>query len=159
MTDSQAFIRHIQAARALLNKILFLYADTEEDRKDLRQEILTQAWSAYPRFREESRFDTWLYRIGINVAITSLRKKQKRPQPPPAANAIRAVVPGEERELLRQILGVLDPVEKSIILALIEGYQPVEIGELLGITAGNARVKIHRIRQKLNEHGIEQIAS
>ncbi|WP_416240473.1 sigma-70 family RNA polymerase sigma factor [Pedobacter sp. GR22-10] len=58
----------------MIYKICRLYGNTEEDRQDLFQEIIIQLWKAYPKFRGESKFGTWLYRIGLNVAITQYRK-------------------------------------------------------------------------------------
>ena len=73
------FIERVQACEGLINKILFLYTDREEERKDLRQEILSEAWRSYSGFREDAKFSTWLYRVGLNVAITSLHKRKRHP--------------------------------------------------------------------------------
>ena len=154
MAEKKEFIAKIQQHQALINKLLFLYANTQEDRKDLRQEILTQAWRSYKNFRGEAKFSTWLYRVGINVAIASLKKHKRHnmeimPQP--------SVAPSHsEKELLEKILMLMNPVEKSIILFLVEGYEQPEIAEMLGITGENIRVKIHRIRKKLKSYGIER---
>jgi len=61
-----------------------------------------------------------------------------------------------EGELLEQILRLLNPVEKSVVLLLLEGYGQKEIGDILGISPTNTRVKIHRIREKLRAYGIDR---
>lgn len=160
MTSQKQFIERVQECKGLINKILFLYTDREEDRKDLRQEILSEAWRSYPKFREDAEFSTWLYRVGLNVAITSLHKRKRRPESKPFDSRSRSTRPktGHKDELLHQILGLLKPVEKSIILLLIDGFSNPEIADILGLSHSNTRVKIHRIRTKLKDHGIKDIA-
>lgn len=154
MNTRQAFIAKIQAHQGIVNKIVFLYADTKEDRKDLRQEILAQAWRSYGRFRGDAKFSTWLYRVGLNVAISSLRKKR----PEHTGDIPERTQPARsDSELLETILQLLNPVEKSLVLLLIEGYQQNEIAEMLDISPSNTRVKIHRIRKKLDHHGIKEL--
>ena len=81
MSQQEPFIVLIQDNQRIINKILFLYADTIDERKDLKQEILSQAWGAYNRFNNESSFTTWLYRVALNVAMTHLSKKKKASTP------------------------------------------------------------------------------
>lgn len=159
MKLQQHFIERIQECEGLINKILFLYTDHAEDRKDLRQEILSEAWRSYPKFREDSSFSTWLYRVGLNVAITSLDKRKRRPESEEFDSRTKSTRPktNHKNELLHQILGLLKPVEKSIILLLIDGFSNPEIAEILGLSDKNTRVKVHRIRKKLEEHGIRKI--
>ncbi|MEM9324554.1 MAG: sigma-70 family RNA polymerase sigma factor [Bacteroidota bacterium] len=151
--SKDTFIALVQQHQGLINKILFLYADNAEDRKDLRQEILTEAWRSFGKFRGEAKFSTWLYRVGVNVALSFLRKNPKTHGDfgPEKASAGH----GEE-ELLQQVLQVLNPVEKSLILLLLEGYDQQEISDILGISPGNTRVKIHRTREKLRTYGIDR---
>jgi len=152
----KAFIKRIQQHKGLINKIIFLYADNQEDRKDLRQEILSEAWRSYASFKEASTFSTWLYRVGLNVALGRLRKKQptwvSEATPERADNAHRL----DQKELLEMILHVLQPIEKSIVLLMVEGYNQTEIAAILGISAENTRVKVYRIRKKLSSYGIKE---
>ena len=55
-----------------------MYCDNEEDKKDLFQEILIQLWKSYPSFRGDSKFSSWMYRVGLNVAISNLRKSKTK---------------------------------------------------------------------------------
>lgn len=137
--------------------MLYLYADSPEDRNDLRQDILSRAWAAYPRFQAKSKFSTWLYRIALNAALTRLRK-QKQLQYVPEAYAPDPAgpPPGHEAELLGLMLSLLTEIEKSVLLLMVEGYDRPEIAEMIGISENNLRVKIFRLRQKLKTHGIER---
>lgn len=154
MSDKEEFIRLIQQHQGIVRKISYSYADDDEDRNDLQQEILLQAWRSYARFQGKSQFATWLYRVSLNVAITSLRNRKRRPvatefaEPP-------AYQHGNAAELREQIFKSLNDVEKSLAILLIEGYPQAEIAEILGVTPVNTRTKIHRLREKLSKHGIK----
>lgn len=156
MDRKEEFIIQIQQSQGLINKILFLYANNYEDRRDLRQEILSNAWRAYGNFRGEAKFSTWLYRIGVNVAISSLRKKSKETEliHPPSSKDVYAG--RSDKELLDFILKILNPIEKSLVLLLIEGFNQQEIAETLGMTPENTRVKIFRLRKKLEANGVKE---
>ena len=68
----------VQQHNAMIHKVCRIYGRSETDRQDLFQEIIIQLWKAYPNFRGDSKFSTWLYRIALNTAISDLRKQQRR---------------------------------------------------------------------------------
>ena len=150
------FIAKVQESKQVINKILYFYADNLEERKDLRQEILSQAWLSYPTFRGNSKFSTWLYRIGINTALSILKKENRNLSARTNIYSNYSIHPINQEQLLQLIIGILNEVEKSIVLSLLEGYNRKEISEIMGITEGNLRIKIFRIRKKLKEYGIEK---
>lgn len=160
MPNQDEFIAKIQEHKGMINKILYLYADSLEERKDLRQEILAAAWKAYPKFENRAKFSTWLYRIGLNVSFMRLRKKERTKSWDTEHNEVSIPQSGslEGKELLAYIMGILQPLEKSIVMLLVEGYDQQEISEVLGISPGNTRVKIHRLRKKLKDYGVKEIA-
>jgi len=154
------FIKLIQENKGIINKIIYLYADSSEAKNDLKQEILAESWKSFPNFEGRSKFSTWLYRIGLNVAFANLRKLDKQTYVDLEKNHIEnaKVHQLEGKELLNAILKVLQPIEKSIVLLLIEGYNQKEIAELLGLSAVNVRVKVSRLRKKLEQYGFKNIA-
>jgi len=154
--DSQ-FVELINQHKGVINKVVFLYTDHLEDRKDLRQEIISQAWGAFHSFRGHSKFSTWLYRVAMNVAISSFKHHHKRKSLPTKLKTSDSISEASGPELLEQILRVLNPIEKSIVLLQIEGYTQSEIANILGLTDVNTRTKIYRIRKKLRKHGIDKL--
>ena len=158
MPDKGKFVQLIEEHQGLINKVVFLYADDSGDRRDLKQEIIGQAWGAFRNFRGESKFSTWLYRVALNTALSSL-KRSSRQKEIKQTNASQEIShPRVENELIEMVLSVLNPIEKSIVLLLVEGYAQKEIAQVLGISDGNTRTKIHRIRNKLDEYGIKDLA-
>ena len=160
MPDQENFISQIRANQGLINKVIFLYCDDQEERKDLQQEIISQAWSSYGSFRGDAKFTSWLYRVALNTAISSFKKEAKRR----AAGGERTdhepvSATEDESELLDIVLSMLNPIEKSVVLLLVEGYKQPEIASILGVSEGNTRIKIHRIRKKLKKYGITEFAS
>ena len=72
------FLHLLQKHSGILHKIIRLYADDPEDRRDLYQEMLYESWRAFPAFRGEAAFSTWLYRVALNTALTFRRKALRR---------------------------------------------------------------------------------
>ncbi len=148
----EEFLRLVEDHQGVVHKVVNLYADTTDDRKDLRQEILCQAWSAYPRFKGESKFSTWLYRISLNTALTFLKKDKKNAfsdQIPDVPEPVRRNL--DDVEQLRMAIKQLDMVDRLLINLHLEGYSNEEIAQFSGLSDGNVRVKLHRIKQKIQE--------
>src|SRR5689334_15098844 len=99
-----------------------MYTYTSADRDDLYQEIVLQAWRAFPKFRGEAQFSTWLYRIGINTAINGLQKKSRRIQTSPIDHVTDAHIsdtPSTENgqwQELKRANEQLSEVEKAIVM-------------------------------------------
>ena len=126
MSKQEKFIRLIQDNHRVINKVLYLYTDTSEERKDLKQEILSQAWSAYKRFNNESSFTTWLYRVALNISMTHLKKKKASTTNEFTAQEIQ-INQDHSHELLELMVKQLNDIEKSIVLLLADGYPRNEI--------------------------------
>ena len=125
--------------------------------EDYYQEMLIRLWKAFPGFRGESAFSTWLYRVALNTAIDIVRKKHILPKYISLSKK-EFNIPGEnessryeEKEKLYNAISRLSVVEKAIILLYLEGYEYREIAEISGITETNTGVKINRIKEKLNQ--------
>ena len=77
MYSTQAdFLAQVDAHKGMIHKVCQVYCWNPGDRDDLFQEIIIQLWKAWPGFRRESKFSTWLYRIALNTAISGLRKQK-----------------------------------------------------------------------------------
>jgi len=74
--DEHPFLVLIQEHQGIIHKICRLYRDSKEDREDLFQEITYQLWKSFPSFKGEAKVSTWMYRIALNTAIASFRKKK-----------------------------------------------------------------------------------
>lgn len=133
-----------------------MYCDAEEDRNDLFQEIVAQLWKSFPTFRNESKITTWMYRVGLNTAITTFKKNKRRPDKNQlsyenfqVADENYEAETEENIRLLHRAVARLTGIEKSIILLFLENKKYEEIAEITGITQNYVRVKMNRIKKKL----------
>lgn len=80
MTDTRQirFMDLLERHRRIVLKVASLYCWSAEERRDLVQEITLQLWRAFPKYDETRVFSTWMYRIALNVAISSARHTGRR---------------------------------------------------------------------------------
>lgn len=153
MTTESAFMEQVQANRGIIAKLVGLYANSEEERKDLYQEILFQAWKGFASFRGEAKFSTWLYRISLNTILTAQRKVSKVEYRETVEDALwndqGDQVKNENTRMLRMAIRRLPETERAIITLHLDGYSNPEIAEMMGISGNNATVKLHRIKNQL----------
>lgn len=153
-TEKQ-FEQLIQEHELLIYKICRLYTYTEADRQDLFQDIVIQLWKSFPKFKREAKFSTWLYRVAINTAISSLRRKKDLIETyEPAALPVQAS--GDANTYLEESLQEmyaaieqLNAIEKAIVMLYLEDKSYEEMEDILGISQGNLRVKMSRVKDKL----------
>ena len=112
ISDQDTLIGPIQENEGIIHKVIGLYADTEMNRKDLKQEVLLQSWKAYARFRGEAKFSTWLYEISLNTALT-YRKSLDRQTDVKERITLEDLVKAnkEHHELLYLLVKKLDKVD------------------------------------------------
>jgi len=153
------FLEIIQKNQGIIHKVCSFYCDSDDDRKDLFQEIVAQLWKSFPSFRKESKFSTWMYRVALNTAITSFKKTKRRPdQNKLTYDNLQLVdeMPDQETEenikLLHRAITRLTGIEKSIILLFLENKSYEDIAEITGITQNYVRVKMNRIKKKLRTY-------
>lgn len=132
-----------------------MYMDDLEDRNDLIQEIVLQLWKSYERFEGNAQFSTWMYRVSLNTALTYFKKEKKKTDKYTFLDNLDRIdeVDSNEKEtqleLFYKAVHELNKVEKALIFLFLEGQSHKEIGQNLGITEGNARVKLNRTKDKL----------
>jgi RNA polymerase sigma-70 factor (ECF subfamily) len=159
MTREQetAFVQMIQKHQKLVYKVCSIYATGNEEREDLAQEIILQAWKSYSGFKGDSAIGTWLYRVSLNTAINYKRKQQRTLQltfPKEMLFHLEDAMPianDETYRLLHQMIAGLPPLDKALILLYLEDKTYNEIAEIMGISASNAGTRLNRIKEKLKQ--------
>jgi len=147
------FVGLIQQHSGIIHKIINLYVDDEEDKRDLHQEILLQAWKSYPRFKGNSSFATWLYKVSLNTVLTFNKKVKKHSelQVNDTIIAEDATDKKEQSELLYYLVRQLHEVDKMIMTLHLEGYKNLEIAEITGLKVNHINVKLHRLKNQIIE--------
>ena len=153
----QEFLNRIESHKGILYKVSKMYMDNYDDQQDLFQEIVCQLWKSYETFRNESQFSTWMYRVAVNTAIVFLRKEKRKVYKYEIASENIKEEEGDSHIKESQLdhfykaVQKLEKIDKAIIFYQLEGFSHKEIGENLGISEGNARVKLNRAKEKLKE--------
>lgn len=144
------FVQLVQQNAGIIHKVIQLYVDHPEDRRDLYQEVLLQAWKSYASFKGEAAFSTWLYRISLNTVFT-FRRRQKLPLSELDDKFDRPAETGsqhpEDSELLLLAIKQLNEIDRLIITLHLDGYDNEEIAEVTGLTKNNTTVRLHRAKQ------------
>ena len=151
MIDENEFVKLIQKNDRIIHKVVGLYADSVEDKKDLYQETLLQLWKSTKSFRGEASFTTFMYKVALNVAL-SFNKKSKRIQTTTLDNVSElstSISDKEDYEILYLIIKSLTETDRMIITLHLDGYKNNEVAEITGMTTNNVNVKIHRIKEKI----------
>jgi RNA polymerase sigma factor (sigma-70 family) len=153
----QEFLNRIESHKGILYKVSKMYMDNSDDQEDLFQEIVCQLWKSYESFRNESQFSTWMYRVAVNTAIVFLKKEKRKVDRYEIASENVKEDEGDSHIKESQLdhfykaVQKLEKIDKAIIFYQLEGFSHKEIGENLGISEGNARVKLNRAKEKLKE--------
>jgi RNA polymerase sigma factor (sigma-70 family) len=157
LESQERFQSLLEAHKKLIFKICNSYCKDRDSRNDLAQEIIVQLWRSFDRFDGRCRFSTWMYRIGLNVAISFYRSESAR---------TRRVISGDDQllqvtdefesnsdevRLLYDFIGGLDPLNKALILLYLDGNSYQEIAEVAGITETNVATRLNRLKNKMKQ--------
>ena len=151
----EEFVTLIKQHQGILQKICNIYFYRNPYKEDYYQEILIRVWKAYPSFGNQSKFSTWLYRVALNTAIDIIRKQQLQPRHIELSKSEYNIpvnesdAESEQKDQLYLAINRLSDIEKAIILLYLEENSYAEIGEIIGISEGNAGVRISRIKNQL----------
>lgn len=158
MTKEREFSDLIKDNQGLIIKISRMYTHSQEDEKDLFQEIVLQLWRSYGSFKGNSKITTWMYRIALNTAITLFRKKSRSIKTDELQDFhYKKETEEDDSEQAQQIstlykvIKMLPDTERAIVMMYLDDLPYKEIAANLGITEGNARVKMNRLKKTLKE--------
>ncbi|KIA92438.1 RNA polymerase sigma70 factor [Pedobacter kyungheensis] len=149
------FLDLINQHKAIIHKVSKMYTDGTEEQRDLFQEIVLQLWKAYPGFKGNSKFSTWMYRVSLNTALVYFKKDQRKVDKTPLDAHIDVMdnTESDQKEeklaYLYKAVQELNAVEKALIFLFLENQSHKEIAENLGISELNARVRLNRTKEKL----------
>jgi len=154
----QSFVKQLKENQNIIHKVCRLYTSGQDAHNDLFQEITIQLWKAFPKFRGDSKFTTWAYRVALNTAITLYRKSTRSISTTEFDNTKHFIKQEdynyeeeEQIKLMYKAVYQLNDIEKALVFMYLEDKDYEEISETLGISEVNARVKMNRIKGKLKK--------
>ncbi len=148
-------------ADRLFMLLLRLLGDRSEA-EDVAQEVMLRAWRGIARFRGQSSYFTWLYRIAVNEANRALEQRGRLPagasisadelQLPasPADDPSRQAENSELRRALGRALAELPPpLRTAIVLRDVEGLSTQEAAEIAGVGQAAFKSRLHQARLRV----------
>lgn len=158
---SQEVIQKIEEYQPLIRKVCLMYSQNRTESDDMFQEICIQLWRAYPQFKGQSKFSTWMYRVAINTAISWIRKEKKHRLGNREDEKMFGVhddtpfyVTEEKREQvssLHRAIKKLNDVDRTLVLLYLEEVAYTDIADIMGLTVNNIKVKMNRVKKKLKK--------
>ena len=151
--QEKEFLHLVKQHERIIYKLVNVYAADEEEKQDLIQEILYQAWKGYAAFEGRAAFSTWLYRLSLNTIFTFRRRESRggvranSAVPEPWAN--EQANTSLEAKMLLQAIRALPELDRALISLHLDGYAHAEIADVTGLTESNVRVRVHRIKKHL----------
>jgi RNA polymerase sigma-70 factor (ECF subfamily) len=148
------------------------FLPVEEDARDAVQDAFLSAFRSIDRFEGHAQLSTWLHRIVVNASLMKLRTRRRKPE-----QSIEELLPGylddghferpaspwrsedldpaeqeELRELVMRSIHSLPEGHRNVLLLRdIEDLDTAEVAELLQISPGAVKTRLHRARQALRE--------
>lgn len=170
--SQDAFSALVEKYRAKMFNLAYSLTRNREAADDLAQEVFIKAYLALPKFKFQSAFGTWLYRIAVNASKDFLRKEGRvrtvtlEDSPPgtlmqedDTVKIDEAKETEKQKKLVRHALKSL-PEKYQIIITLrdIQGFPYGEISQILAISPGTVDSRIHRARKMLRKK-VQQISA
>lgn len=174
--DADAFEPIVERYQRRLFGYFLSLVDDPAAAADLAQDTFLRAYRAAGRYRDEGRFEAWLFRIAANL-VRSDRRRAARRGPhvsldavSPGASESRGAAPAlrdggvdaagaapdvsawrsEVRDALQRALPRVPlPFRQAVLLRDLEGWSYREIAEMLGVEEGTVKSRAHRGRQRL----------
>lgn len=162
-SDAQAFEAlyrlHVDKVYGLCLRMTGNVAEAE----DCAQEAFIQAWNKLERFRGDSTFGTWLYRIAVNAVLGRMRKSKREQDRIKLVAEVTTSVSHADSGELRDIADAIDRLPERarhvFVLYAVYGYSHEEVGSMLDIAQGTSKAQLHRARrllsQQLEKEGFE----
>lgn len=122
--------------------------------KDLTQEAFINTWRSLDKFKGDSSYKTWIYRITVNTCLKYLRDHKKDvqlSQETLASEVSEENSVDDNHQALYRAIGKLPDLDRLIIMMVLDELEYEEIAKVVGISEGNLRVKIHRIKKNLKK--------
>jgi RNA polymerase sigma-70 factor (ECF subfamily) len=161
--EREAFDRLVLRYQRDVYRLCYRYVNNHEDANDLAQEVFLKAWRAISRFRGDSSFSTWLYRIAVNACLNfrAVRRPstQELPEglPDPRPGAATRVEGDEEARRVREAVARLPEKQRAtLILKVYHELTHEEVAGVLGSTVGTVKSNLFHALGNLRRLMVEE---
>ena len=168
--DREAFRELVERYQRRILSVATGMVRNRDDALELTQETFVKAFENLGKFKGESSFYTWLYRIAVNLAIDYRRKDRRQPtislaDRPSGGEDLEAGLPDQRLsdpyqqarsheigQRVRQAINELTPDHKAVILLReVEGLSYDDISRVMQCSKGTVMSRLHYARKKLQD--------
>ncbi len=162
--DERAWAELVEATHRDVYTLCLRILGDPHDAAEATQEAYLKAWRGLGGFRGDAMFETWLYRVASNAALSKHRTRKRRQRHEsglqdavltelPAAGSVEATAGARiEVRALEEALARLPEQHRTVVLLRdVYGMNIEEVAEQLGISQTAAKVRVHRARKRLKE--------
>ena len=159
--DTHAFAVLVDRYKNLVFTLSFKMLQNREEAEEVSQDAFIKVYRSLPKFKSESKFSTWLYKITYNTCLDRLRSKKRTTQIVSVddfgekevrtlINVLDTIEERERKQMIQNCLNLL-PGEDSFLLTLyyFQENSLKEISKIMGINENNLKIKLFRSRIKL----------
>ena len=167
--DSSAFSVLVDNYKDLVFTLAMRMIKNREEAEEVSQDTFIKVYKSLNKFKGNSKFSTWIYRVAYNTCLDRLKKLKREynvvaidefteHQVKTLDNALDKMEAQEHKQKIQECLQLL-PSDDSFLLTLyyFEDQSLEEISKVVGLTANNVKVKLFRSRKKLTSILIEQL--
>lgn len=141
----------------LISRVARSFEADEQDREDLKQDILLALWRSLPAFRGECSLKTFVARVAQKRAVSHVRRQSRRARTGPYEEGTAGVAADQEEQAIEKdikskltsILAGLPIAQRETAVLLLEGFSYAEIATILGISVNAATLRCQRARAYL----------
>jgi RNA polymerase sigma-70 factor (ECF subfamily) len=170
--SQEAFSVLVEKYRVKMFNLAYSLTRNREAADDLAQEVFIKAYLALAKFKFQSAFSTWLYRIAVNASKDYLRREtrvtkiplEESPQGTLAQEDVTAEIDeAREKEIRKRLVhtaleSLPDKYRAILMLRDIQGFPYGEISQILHVSPGTVDSRLHRAR-KLLKKTVQQISA
>lgn len=159
--DANAFAVLVDRYKDLVYTLAIRMMKNREEAEEVAQDAFIKTYKSLDKFKGESKFSTWIYRVAYNTCLDRLKKNKRTQntvtideytehQVKTIDNALDKIEASEKKEAIQQCIELL-PSDDSFLLTLyyFEELSLEEIGKIVGLKPNNVKVKLFRSRKKL----------
>lgn len=162
--DERAWAELVEATHRGVYSLCLRILGDPQDAAEATQDAYLKAWRGLQSFRGDAMFETWLYRVASNAALSKHRGRRRRQQHEagmhdelltelPAAGSVEATAGAriEVQALEAALSRLAEQHRTAVVLRDVYGMSIEEIAKQLGISETAAKVRVHRARKKLKD--------
>ncbi len=159
--DTNAYAKLVDRYKDLVYTLAIRMLKNREEAEEIAQDTFIKVFKSLDKFKGDSKFSTWIYRVAYNTCLDAIKKNKKHQNDvaideytfnklDTIDNALENIIKEERSVLIKNCISKL-PEESSVILTLFyfEELSLEEISKVINIEANTVKVKLFRARKKL----------